>query len=77
MLWQTRERLRTHGLRRMRAFEGDVVEARVAACVAHRCTAVVVRGITRPVAVMMRVISIGMTSDPVGPMAVASATLEE
>jgi hypothetical protein len=77
MLWQARERLRTHGLREMRAFEGDVVEAGVAACIAHRRTAVVVRGTIRSVAMMMRVIAIGVVSDPVGLKAVAGATLEE
>ena len=76
MLWQARGRLRAHGLRGMRRLEGDVVEASVAACIAHRRTAVVVRRMVRPVA-MMRVISIGMISDPVGLMTVASATLEE
>lgn len=77
MLRQARERLRAHGLRGMRRLEGDVVEAGVAACIAHRRTAVVVRGMARSVAMMMRVISLGVISDPGGLMAVAGATLEE
>lgn len=74
---QARERLRTHGLRGMRRREGNVVEAGVAARIAHRLTVVLVRRMVRPVAMMMRVISIGTISDPVGLMAVAGATLEE
>lgn len=77
MLRQARERLRAHDLRGMRRLEGDVVEAGVAAGTAHRCTAVVVRGIARPVAMRMCRSSIGMISHPVGLMAVASATLEK
>ena len=77
MLGQARERLRTHGLREMRRLECDVVEAGVAACIAHRRTALVVRGMVRPVAMMMRVISIGTISGPVGLMAVARAPLED